>query len=84
MPTKTAWANAVIVHLNQLDEKLFKAATSANHDELGKPPPKDPVDFLSWLRGDEPWASMEFEEMNPQDYAQILIEEWRLYGPGGE
>jgi hypothetical protein len=82
---KTNWHHQVIQHLIETDDELFKLAIKAceNESETRAPNINEAVAFLKWMRCDEPADTLACGE-TAKAYADFLIQEWKLFGPGGE
>lgn len=84
------WCAIVVRHLSKVDDALFKKAVEANEKESGRRAPhlstSTSPSYLRWLRGDEPRGSYDEDpsSSSAREYAEFLIEEWRLFGPEGE
>jgi hypothetical protein len=81
----TPWHRQVVQRLLETDDKLFREAIKACEEESDSKAPlfTDPKAFLEWMRGDEPEDARDNGETS-KDYADFLLEEWRLFGPQGE
>jgi len=79
------WAGQVTSVLQEpANVDLFKDAIAAVEEESEEEMPTTSADFLEWLRCDEPRDAYEIEKLPPQEYANFLIDEWKLFGPRGE
>lgn len=78
-----SWAEQVIEILKSKDPSLFEQAIEAMQEEYDSKGPASGLPLLEWLRGDEPEDCFECGDTE-EEYADFLLEEWRLFGPAGE
>lgn len=82
-----SWASQVVEILKSKNPSLFEEAIEAAEEEyddrLDEVEKRDALTLLEWLRGDEPEDCFEASD-SEEEYADFLIEEWKLFGPLGE
>ena len=81
----TNWHRQVIQQLLETDDVLFRQAIKACEEESETKAPlfTNPAAFLEWMRGDEPADARENGD-TAKEYADFLVQEWKLFGPQGE